>query len=98
VRRDYADCDDIGPLDDFKQAEDIILRLCIALTEFEEKLWRVSAALVIKGYTILDDGTANQLDDGPDVPDGHDCEGFPGGCARMGCPGGDNCTDLKVVR
>jgi hypothetical protein len=30
--------------------------------------------------------------EGPDYSDGHDCEGFTGGCDRMGCPGGDSCT------
>jgi hypothetical protein len=29
--------------------------------------------------------------DGPEAPDGHDCEGFKGGCERMGCPGGEDC-------
>lgn len=24
---------------------------------------------------------------GPEFSDGHNCEGFPGGCARLGCPG-----------
>jgi len=31
---------------------------------------------------------------GPDFEDGHDCEGFIGGCERMGCPGGSECTEL----
>ena len=33
---------------------------------------------------------------GPDFTDGHDCEGFMGGCERMGCPGGSECTELPV--
>lgn len=36
--------------------------------------------------------------DGPDVEDGHDCEGFPGGCERFGCPGGDECTALTQAQ
>ena len=28
----------------------------------------------------------------PEGEDGHDCEGFVGGCERFGCPGGENCT------
>lgn len=32
---------------------------------------------------------------GPDFEDGHDCEGFSGGCKRMGCLGGDNCIAAK---
>lgn len=31
---------------------------------------------------------------GPDYFDGHDHDGFIGGCARMGCPGGKECTEL----
>jgi hypothetical protein len=33
---------------------------------------------------------------GPDFTDGHDCEGFAGGCERMGCPGGSECTELPA--
>lgn len=36
--------------------------------------------------------------DGPDAEDGHDSEGFPGGCARFGCPGGSNCTQYEKTR
>ena len=32
------------------------------------------------------------IPNGPDHPDGHDSDGFVGGCERMGCPGGDDCT------
>lgn len=32
----------------------------------------------------------------PDFEDGHDCEGFVGGCKRMGCPGGSECTELPA--
>lgn len=31
----------------------------------------------------------------PTSEDGHDCEGFPGGCNRFGCPGGDKCYMLN---
>ena len=31
----------------------------------------------------------------PFFGDGHDCDGFAGGCERMGCPGGENCTAAK---
>lgn len=37
--------------------------------------------------------TSSPHDDGPDFFDGHDCEGFPGGCKRMGCAGGENCSE-----
>lgn len=62
VHRTEDDCDDIGPLEDFKRAEDIIMKIGIALVEFEDKLWRVSAAMAIK-VSPIDDGTANQLED-----------------------------------
>ena len=35
---------------------------------------------------------AYDFGDGPDFEDGHDSEGFKGGCERMGCEGGDKCT------
>ena len=37
---------------------------------------------------------------GPEFSDGHDCEGFAGGCARFGCPGAVSqhlCTALPNV-
>ncbi|OZA27568.1 MAG: hypothetical protein B7X93_08825 [Hydrogenophilales bacterium 17-61-9] len=37
--------------------------------------------------------TSSAQDDGPDFFDGHDREGFPGGCKRMGCAGGENCSE-----
>jgi hypothetical protein len=33
-------------------------------------------------------------EDGPEVPDGHDWEGFVGGCQRFGC--GENCNENNV--
>jgi hypothetical protein len=33
--------------------------------------------------------------DGPDFEDGHDYEGFPGGCERFGC--GQLCIDPKII-
>lgn len=35
-----------------------------------------------------------EFDDGPEFGDGHDCEGFVGGCERFGCEWGDACTEL----
>ena len=37
----------------------------------------------------------------PEFSDGHDCEGFPGGCARFCCPGAVSqhlCTALPNVK
>ncbi len=28
---------------------------------------------------------------GHELEDGHSCDGFPGGCERMGCHGGESC-------
>ncbi len=40
--------------------------------------------------------TAIQSDEkGPDYPDGHDWEGFPGGCARLGC--GPDCAKQEIA-
>jgi hypothetical protein len=44
VRRLVADCDDIGPLATFKDAEDILLKFLGMLVAFEEEAWRVVAA------------------------------------------------------
>lgn len=63
VRRTVAECDDIGPTETFKDAEDIILKIGIALIQFEEKLWRVSAALALKAAPVLGDGTACQVEE-----------------------------------
>lgn len=63
IHRTVSECDDIGPLDDFKRAEETVMKIIIALVEFEEKLWRVSAAMAIEVTTMLTDGSANQLPD-----------------------------------
>lgn len=50
-----------------------------------------------KGANVLNDIRAQidaELPRDPDVSDGHDCEGFVGGCERFGCPGGDQCSEL----
>jgi hypothetical protein len=44
VKRNVADCDDIGPFETFDLAEQIILQIAASLMEFEEKLWLVIAA------------------------------------------------------
>jgi len=74
VRRNVDDavlCDDIGPLEGFEEAENILIRIQIALADFEEQLWRVSAALHIKNNPGMLDGTASLIDDVDDfaVPD-----------------------------
>jgi hypothetical protein len=38
----------------------------------------------------LQSQVSNTPQDGPDFPDGHDWEGFPGGCERFGCA--SNCS------
>lgn len=48
VRCTSIDCEDIGPLCEFKQAEDIILKINIALVAFEEQNWLLHAALALK--------------------------------------------------
>lgn len=66
VRRNVDEtvlCDDIGPLENFSTAEDILIKMQLALADFEEHLWRVSAALAIKDRSLLFDGTANMLEE-----------------------------------
>jgi hypothetical protein len=63
VRRHVAECDDIGPLDTFKDAEDVIIKIGICLTQYEEGLWRVIAAQAIKMQPAFYDGTANVLEE-----------------------------------
>lgn len=48
VVRTVAECDDIGPLDSFDQAEYVIMHLGKMLVEFEEQAWRVVAAQNLK--------------------------------------------------
>lgn len=52
VRCTSMDCENIGPLDTFKQAEDIILKINIALVAFEEQNWLVHAALGLKSAQV----------------------------------------------
>ena len=64
VRRLVAECDDIGPLEDFKQAEDLVFKIMISLSGYEEMLWKVIAAQTMKGLNTqielpLLDGTAS---------------------------------------
>jgi hypothetical protein len=54
VSRVVADCDDIGPLDTFKEAEDIILKIGVMLVQFEDQAWRICAAQAIKILPALD--------------------------------------------
>lgn len=52
---------------------------------------------LVADYNILSIcNKALNLDHGPDFADGHDCEGFVGGCERMECPGGLKCTELPA--
>lgn len=48
IRRIGIECDPIGPLQTFSQAEDTVLKIQISLAVFEDKLWNVSAALALK--------------------------------------------------
>jgi hypothetical protein len=41
-------------------------------------------------YKAIEALKAQQVGPGPDYSDGHDHEGFQGGCERMGCDGGCN--------
>lgn len=54
VVRVVAECDDIGPLDTFKECEDIILQIGVMLMEFEEQAWRICAAKAIRILPAFD--------------------------------------------
>jgi hypothetical protein len=54
VRRVVAECDDIGPLDSFKEAEDIVLQIGVMLVAFEEQAWKILAAQSIQARPPLD--------------------------------------------
>lgn len=53
ARRLVADCQDVGPLDTFKKAEDVILTLNTALVEYEEATWRVLAAQALQAAGMI---------------------------------------------
>lgn len=55
VMRTVVECDDIGPLDTFEQAEDVVMQLGSMLVEFEEQAWRVVAAQNLKERGIVVD-------------------------------------------
>lgn len=48
VRRLVSDCDDIGPLSTFEEAENIVLKIMAMLVGFEEQAWLICAARAIK--------------------------------------------------
>lgn len=65
-------------------------------TETTTELEQVSKP--VDGESELNGGLG--VNDGPEFSDGHDCEGFPGGCARFGCPGAVSqhlCTALPKI-
>ena len=59
VKRTVADCDDIGPMETFDAAESIVLALGISLVQFEEQIWRVTAARYIAVTAELAKETLN---------------------------------------
>ena len=63
VRRTVAECDDIGPLPSFKDAEDVVMKIGISLIGYEELLWKVMAAQAMKVTAPLLDGTASLVED-----------------------------------
>lgn len=62
VRRLVAECDDIGPLATFQEAEDIFMKFLGMLVAFEEQAWRVLAAETLRA----DLQPGSQLEVGPD--------------------------------
>lgn len=62
VRRHVADCDDIGPMETFKDAEDMIIKIGICLNQYEEGLWKFMAASTIKQQPMMFDGTSRVVE------------------------------------
>lgn len=48
IHRLVSDCDPIGPLDTFAEADTIVMKLGVMLMTFEEQAWRICAAKAIK--------------------------------------------------
>jgi hypothetical protein len=63
VRSEGTQWEPIGPLDDFKAAEDIVVKIGITLAQYEEMLWKVLAAQALKVLPPSLDGTSGNLDD-----------------------------------
>lgn len=62
VRRLVAECDDIGPVATFQEAEDALMKFLGMLVAFEEQAWRVLAAETMRAD--LQPGSRMEL--GPD--------------------------------
>lgn len=54
IRRVVADCDDIGPVATFEEAETIVLKIGIMLVTFEEQAWKILAAQSVEALSDPD--------------------------------------------
>lgn len=52
VVRTVAECDDIGPLETFQEADAIVMQMGLMLSSFEEQAWRTVAAKALKVDTV----------------------------------------------
>jgi hypothetical protein len=53
VVRHVEECQDIGPLPNFNDAEDVIIQMASMLTEFEEQAWRILAATALSKAGLI---------------------------------------------
>ena len=53
VTRHVEECQDIGPLKNFEDAEDVIIHMASMLTEFEEQAWRIVAATALQKAGLI---------------------------------------------
>ncbi len=53
VVRHVEECQDIGPLPRFDDAEDVIIQMASMLTEFEEQAWRILAATALSKAGLI---------------------------------------------
>jgi hypothetical protein len=53
VVRHVCECQDIGPLPNFNDAEDMIIKLASMLAEFEEHAWRILAVTALSKAGLI---------------------------------------------
>lgn len=53
VTRHVEECQDIGPLKNFEDAEAVIIQMASMLTEFEEQAWRILAATALQKAGLI---------------------------------------------
>lgn len=63
VVRYVEECQDIGPLPNFDDAENVIIQMASMLTEFEENAWRILAATALNKAGLITLQAASAVSD-----------------------------------